>query len=170
MQAFPGDAWLSTSLLHDAVTIQSPTHTFSHPFIAPSIHLFLCEALVCPKLQMHTAGYQHHHFALSRCYACSDAMIASVLIGINLCTAFAAGQVLPFYMKYFLHCCCMCHRCRSPICGNPSIYAEASAHVAILEASCETDVGTCRCTTPGRFLTVSASSWLGWWRHCLQMD
>ncbi|DBA84673.1 TPA: hypothetical protein ACH3X1_006028 [Trebouxia sp. C0004] len=40
MQAFPGDAWLSTSLLHDAVSIQSPTHTLSLPFIASSIPLF----------------------------------------------------------------------------------------------------------------------------------
>lgn len=143
------------------VIIQSPTYRSSHRISLHSI-CFCFEALVCPKGQTHTAVYQHDHVALPKRYACSDAMIASVLLG----TSFAAGQALPFNMSGS----CIAAACATTRLWQPfSIYAEASAHVAMIKASCVKAVGMCRCTTLGRFLSVSASSWLGWWRHCFEI-
>jgi len=50
---------------------------------------------------MHVAFYHPYRVTLSKRYAGSDAMSASVLIGINPCTSFAAGQALPFCMNHF---------------------------------------------------------------------
>ena len=86
---------------------------------SPSIYFLLCEALVCPKLQMHSAGYQHYHVALSRFYACSDAMIAAVLIGINPCRAFAAGHILPFYMDHSCIAAACATNAYHPFVANP---------------------------------------------------
>ena len=143
MQAFPGDAWLSTSLLHDAypqmsglchllafcqpAALYKPSFPCNSPsnypldlvIRSPSMYFLLCEALVCPKLQMHSAGYQHYHVALSRFYACSDAMIAGVLIGINPCRAFAAGHILPFYMDYSCIAAACATNAYHPFVANP---------------------------------------------------
>ena len=50
---------------------------------------------------MHIAFYHPYHVLLSKQCVGSDAMIASVLIGVNPWKVFAAGQALPFCMNHF---------------------------------------------------------------------